>query len=131
MLKSSIYYYSDAYILVSGTITVIRAGIGGETKQLDEINKGIIFTSYHPFTDCISEINNIQIENAKDVDVMPMNNLIEYSNNYSKTSGSLWQYYRDDPNDNIVNSESLRFKVNITDKTSDAVNILKNFLENS
>ena len=43
-----------------------------------------------------------------------MYNLIEYSDNYSKTSGSLWQYYRDDPNDNIVHSESFKFKINIT-----------------
>ena len=48
---------------------------------------------------------------------MPMYNLIDYSNNYSKTSGSLWQYYRDKPNDNIANFESL--KVKITEKTPD------------
>ena len=72
------------------------------------------------FTDCISEINNAQLDNAKDLDVMmPMYNLIEYSDNYSKTSGSLWQYYRDIPdldnNDNIANipgnSASFKFKV--------------------
>ena len=48
---------------------------------------------------------------------MPKYNLIECSDNYLKTSGSLWQYYRDDPNDNIVNSESFKFKINITGKT--------------
>ena len=48
---------------------------------------------------------------------MPMYNLIEYSDNYSKTSGSLWQYYKDDPNDNIANSESFKFKVKITGTT--------------
>ena len=48
--------------------------------------------------------------------VMPMYNLIQYSNNYSKTSGSFLQYYRDEPNDNIVNSKSFRFKINITGK---------------
>ena len=42
--------------------------------------------------------------------VMSINNLIEYSNNYSKTSGSLWEYYRDEPNDSIANSESFQFK---------------------
>ena len=46
-----------------------------------------------------------------------MHNLIKYSNNYSKTSGRLWQYYRDEPNDNIVNSESFEFKMKITGKT--------------
>ena len=48
---------------------------------------------------------------------MPMYNLIEYSDNYSKTSGSLWQYYKDDPNDNIKNSESFKYKIKITRKT--------------
>ena len=47
---------------------------------------------------------------------MPMYNLIEYSDNYSKTSGSLYQYYKDDPNDNLVNSESFKSKVKITGK---------------
>ena len=58
----------------------------------------MIIKNCDPFTNCISEINNIQIDNAKDIDtVMPMYNLIEYSDNYSKTPGSLWQYYRDEP----------------------------------
>ena len=48
---------------------------------------------------------------------MPLYNLIEYSDNYSKTSGSLWQYYRADPNDNIKESESLKYKIKITGKT--------------
>ena len=48
---------------------------------------------------------------------MPMYNLIEYSNNYSKTSGSLWQYYRDEANDNITESESFKYKIKITGKT--------------
>ena len=53
---------------------------------------------------------------------MPMYNLIEYSNNYSKTSGSLCQYYKDDPNDNIAQSESFKSKIEITGKTSAASN---------
>ena len=48
---------------------------------------------------------------------MSMYNLIEYSDNYSKTSGNLWQYYRDDPNNNIANSESFKLKVKITATT--------------
>ena len=48
---------------------------------------------------------------------MPMHNLIEYSDNYAKISGSLWQYYKDDPNDNIADSESFKCKVKITEKT--------------
>ena len=57
-------------------------------------------------------------QNAQDIDVL-MYNLIEYSDNYSKTSGSLWQYYNDDPNDNIADSELFKFKVKITGKTLD------------
>ena len=58
---------------------------------------------------CKSEIYNSQIDNAKDIDVvMSLNNLIEYSNNFLKGSGSLWQYYRDEPGDDIANSESFR-----------------------
>ena len=67
-----------------------------------------------PFTDCIAEINNTQIDNAKDIDVvMSMDSLIEYSDNDSKASGSLWQYYRD-LKDIITNSESIKFKIKIT-----------------
>ena len=77
-----------------------------------------MFKNCAPFTDCISEINNTQIDNAKYIDVvMPMYNLIEYSDNYSKTSGSLWQYYKDDPNDNLTDSKSFKYKVKITGKT--------------
>ena len=63
------------------------------------------------------------IDDTKDVDiVMPMYNLIEYSDNYSKTSGSLWQYYRDDPKNNLANFESFKFKVKITGTTPNNVN---------
>ena len=77
-----------------------------------------IFKNCAPFIDCISEINNTQTDNAKYIDVViPMYNLIEYSDNYLKTSGSLCQYYRDDANYNIAESESFKFKVKITEKT--------------
>ena len=59
--------------------------------------KYIIIKNCAPFTDCISEINNTQIDNAKEIDVvMTMYDFIEYSDSYSKTCGSLWQYYRDE-----------------------------------
>ena len=118
-LKSSLCDYNYTYMLVSGTITIDRAGADDAEKQLDERNKGTIFKNCAPFTDCISKINNTQTDLHF---VMSMYNLIEYSNNYLKTSESLWQYYRDDPNDNIVESESLKFKINITEKTSGAFN---------
>ena len=108
MLKSSLCDYSDAYILVKGKITIAEAGADAAARQADERNKGVIFKNCDPFIDCISEINNTQIDNAKDIDiVMPMYNLIEYSDNYAKTTGSLWQYFRDEPvaNDDIDDSK--------------------------
>ena len=68
-----------------------------------------------PFADCTSNMNNSQIDNAKEIDVvMPMYHLIEYSDNYSETSGSLWQYYRNESN--IIESESFKSKVKIIEK---------------
>ena len=103
MLKSTLCDYSDAYILVKGTITIIGRGADAAARQADERDKGASFKNCAPFINCISEINNTQIDNAKDIDiVMPMYNLIEYSDNYAKTSGSLWQYFGDEPNDNNI-----------------------------
>ena len=111
MLKSSLCDYSDAYILVKGTTSVTNTkGIKGTTTAADDAasnttNQKVIFKNCAPFTNCISEINNTQIDNAKDIDiVMPMYNLIEYSDNYAKTTGSLWQYCKDIPvrNDNNI-----------------------------
>ena len=123
MLKSSLCDYSDAYILVKGTITIQGAGYDAATRQADERDKGVIFKNFAPFTNCISKINNTQVDNAKGIGiVMPMYNLIEYSDNYTKTSESLWQYYRDEPSNNLANSESFKFKVKITGKTPAADN---------
>ena len=118
MLKSSLCDYSDAYILVKGTITITGTGADAAARQADERDKGVACKNCAPFTDCISEVNNTQVDNAKDIDiVMPMYNLIEYSDNYAKTTGSLWQYFRDEPNDNIEDSESFKSKIKITGKT--------------
>ena len=101
------------------------------SRQADKRNKEVIFKNCAPFTDCIIEIDNAQVNDAKDLDVvMPMYNLIEYSNNYSKTPGSLWQYDRDEPaldnNGNIVNfssnSASFNFKLKLTGKSPAAGN---------
>ena len=83
-------------------------------RRLDEWNKKVIFKNCGPFADYISEINNTQTDNAKYIDVvMSMYNLIEYSDTYSKTSESLWQNYRDDPNNNITRSEPFKYKIKI------------------
>ena len=106
MLKSSLCDYCDAYILVEGKI-ITGAGDDVAARQADERDKGIAFKNCAPFTNCISEINNTQIDNCKDIDiVMPLYYLPEYSDNYAKTSGSLWQCYKDEPNDNLADSES-------------------------
>ena len=90
MLKSSLCDYADAYILVKGTITITGAGDDAAARRADERNKSLIFKNCASFTKCISKISNTEIDNAQDIDiVMPMYNLIEYSNNYSKRSGSL------------------------------------------
>ena len=91
MLRSNLCDYADSYILVKGTITITEAGDDAATRQVDERNKGVTFKNFAPFTKCISRINNTDIANANDIDIiMPMYNLIEYSDNYSKTSGSFW-----------------------------------------
>ena len=114
-----------------GTITVAALAVGGGNN-----GKNVIFKNCTPFTDCISEINNTQVYNAKDIDiVMPMYSLIEYSDNYLNTSGSLWQYYRDWPSINNAgtvvyftgadhNSKSVKYKRKITGATG--VNVTKN-----
>ena len=128
MLKSSLCDYRDAYILVKGTISVNNTAADGAAGNYT--NKKVIFKNCAPFTNCISEINNTQIDNAKDIDiVMPMYNLIEYSVNYAKTTGSLWQYCKDIParnaNDEIVifaggnTTDSFNFKVKSTGRTED------------
>ena len=117
-LKSSLCDHNDAYIFVKRKVTYTGEGADAAARQADERDKGVAFKTCDPFTNCISEINNTQVDNAKDIDtVMPMYNLIEYSDNYEKTSGSLWQYYRDELNDNLAHSKSFKSKIKITGKT--------------
>ena len=75
-------------------------------------NKAVTFKNNAPFINCISKINGIKIDNAEDLDVvMPMYNLFEYSKSYKKTTGSLWNYYRDEPSDPLSSdSESFEYK---------------------
>ena len=122
MLRSDLYDYSDAYILVKGRIAVTRPNNNAYDKKLALKNNA-------PFISCISKINDELIENAEDLDiVMPMYNLIEYSKNYRKTTGSLFNYYRDEPNSggegngnnkinySIKDSKSFNNKISITGK---------------
>ena len=94
MLKFGLCDYSDSYIIVKGTITVNNTAADGVAAN--NTDKKVIFKNCAPFTNYISEINNTQVDNAKDIDiVMLMYNLIEYRDNYAKASGSLWQYCLD------------------------------------
>ena len=127
IIRSNLYDYSDAYILAKGTTTVPNTAAAG--VAVNNTNKKVIFKNFAPFTYCITEINNAQVDHAQKIDiVMPMYNLIEYSDAYSKTSGSLWQYHRDEPalnaNDEIIdfpansnNSASFRFTQQISGQT--------------
>ena len=96
MLRSDLCDYSDAYIVVKGIINV------RDTIANNRINKKLILKINAPFRSCISKISNTFIDNVEDLDtVMPMYNLLEYSDNYSKMSGSLWSYFRDEINDSV------------------------------
>ena len=80
------------------TVLIAVNNTAAADANANNTNKKVVFENCAPFTNCISEINNTQVDNAKDIDiVMPMYNLIEYSDNYSKTSGRLWQYCEDIP----------------------------------
>ena len=83
MLRFMIYNYPYAYIIVNGDIAVTNPD---NAKR----NKAVSFKNNAPFINCISKVNGIKIDNAEDLDVvMPMYNLLEYSQNYKKTTGSL------------------------------------------
>ena len=130
MLRSDLCDYSDAYILVKGTITVTANA--GQDNGATKRNRSLILKNNAPFLSCISKINGEVIENAEDLDiVMPMYNLLEYSKNYRKTVGSFYNYYRDElsddaDNDNhtniqVVNSKAFRCKTKITESTNNVV----------
>ena len=91
MLRSNLCDYADSYILVKVTKTITGQGdAAAAARQANERDKCVTFKNCAPCTKCISKINNTDIDTAQDIDiVMPMYNLIEYGDNYSKTSGSL------------------------------------------
>ena len=116
MLRSDLCDFSDAYIVVKGDITLTKTNGRG---IIDIRNRFLAFKNNAPFTNCISKINNVLIDNAEDLDiVMPMYNLLEYSKNYRKTTGILWNYYRDEPSNPLSSSsESFKYKASITGNT--------------
>ena len=120
MLRSDLCDYSDAYIVVKGNITVTKkiftvddfeapnntaANVTATNTANDNAfgEKNLVFKNNAPFINCVSNIDEVKIDNAEDLDVvMSMYNLLEYSKNYRKTTGSLWNYYRDELSDEII-----------------------------
>ena len=115
--KSSLCDYSDAFILVTGNITVAA-----------DNDTNAAFKNCAPFSTCTTKINDVFVDEANHVYIaMPMYNLIEYRDNYSDTSGSLWQFKRDEvPANNadltIDNSQSLKYKAALLGKVAHTVN---------
>ena len=153
MSRSDLCDFSDAYIVVKGNITVTK-----KTFTADDIDapnntaanviatntannnafgdKKLVFKNNAPFINCISKINGVKIDYAKDLDViMPMYNLLGYSKNYKKTTGNLWNYYRDQPSStihdsnithSILNSESFDYKASCMENGVTHDNLTKN-----
>ena len=153
MLRSDLCDFSGGYIVVKGDIIVTK-----KTFTADDIeapnntaanatatNNGnndafgeekSVFKNNAPFINCVSKINSVKIDNAEDLDiVMPMYNLLEYSKIYRKTTGSLWNYYREEPssstdNNNIthsiLNSKSFDYKTNFMENGVTHDNLTKN-----
>ena len=142
MLRSDLCDYCDAYIVVKGTITFAKkiftadgfeapnntdANANATNATNDNVlnNKKLVFKNNAAFINCISKINGVKIDNAEDLDVaMPMYHLLENSKNYRKTTVSLWNYYRDEPNSSrdakniihsILNSKSFDYKAKFVD----------------
>ena len=116
MLRSDVCDYSDAYIVVKETIYI------AVDRNNDMTQKGVVFKTNAPFSPCISKINKTfikKIHNAEDLDIiMPVCNLLEYSDNFSMTSGRLWNCYRDEvDNVNDYHDKSFNYKTKITEKT--------------
>ena len=116
-IKSSLCHYSDAFILVTGNITVNASN-----------NTDVAFKLYVPFSVCKKVINNVLLDKANHIYIaVPMYNLMEYSDNYSDRSGSLWQFKRDEvPTNNvdltIDNSQSFKYKIALVGKTANQNN---------
>ena len=112
ILRSDLYYFSDTY-------TVLKEITAVTNPDNAKRNKSAAFKNNAPFINCISKINSVKIDNAEDLDVvMPTYNLLEYSKNYKRTTGSLWNYYRDETSNPLPsNSESFKYKTSIMRNT--------------
>ena len=113
MLKSDLNDYNDAYILVKERISVKG------TDNVNRWNKKLTFKNNALFRSCILKTNNTLIGNAEDFDiVMPMQNLLEYNDNYSVTPGRLQNYYRDQVIDAANENDGANNNINNNKTTS-------------
>ena len=129
MLRSDLCDFSDAYIVVKENITVTKKTFTADDftdpNNTDAIatatnnannnelgDKKLVFKNNAPFINCISKIYGVKIDDAENLDVvMPMYNLLEYSKNYKNTTGSLWNYYRDEPSSTIDKTKFKLYKI--------------------
>ena len=109
----------SAYDFEALNITADNANLTNTGHDNTFGEKQLVFKKNAPFINCISKINGVKFDNAEDLDVvMPMYNLVEYSKNYRQTTGSSWNYYRDEPSDPLSsNSESFKYKTGIQGNT--------------
>ena len=153
MLRSDLCDFSDAYIVVKGNITVTKktftandfeaqnntvANANATNTANDNAfrEKKLVFKNNAPFINCVSKITGVKIDNAENLDVViPRYHLLEYSKNYKKATGGLWNYYRDEPSSNadandithsILNSESFDYKANFMENGVTQNNLTKN-----
>ena len=155
MLRYDLCYFNDAYIVAKGNIThdkkIFTANdfevvnntadnaTATNTANDNAFNeKKLVFKNNAPFINRISKINGLQIDSAEDLDVvMPMYNLLGYSKNYRKTTGSLWNYHRDEPNSSIngginysiVGSKSFDYKANFIEAGVTQNSLIKNVVK--
>ena len=116
MLRSDLCDYSDAYIVVKGTIFV--------TDPINaKRNKAVVLKNNAPFINCISKVNGVKTDNAEDLNVvMLMYNLLEYSKNHRKTTGSLWNYYSDEPSNTLSSDyKSFKYKASSSENTNNII----------
>ena len=107
MLRSDLCVYIDEHIVVKGRITF--EGDNDKKKR----KKKLIFKNNAPFRSYISKTNNTFVNNTENLDiVMPLHNLLEYSDHYSVTSGSLWNFYRDEINDDENENDNANNRIN-------------------
>ena len=120
MLGSTFCGCSDKCIIAKGTTDILSA----VANENDKAQRDVVFKSNAPFRSCISQINNILIDNGEDLDaVMPIHNPLEYSDNYSRTPRCLWNQYRDeieDVDDNAPQGKSFEYKTKKQEKLQEA-----------